>query len=185
MAPVAGRFLLASPSMLDPNFRLSVVWVLDHDDGGAFGVVLNRPSELGVAEALPQWSTTVSRPRQLFVGGPVGSDSAFAVARPAADRLGLHVGLRSVSLGLCVLDLDADPADLGDAVEAVRVYVGYAGWGPGQLDDELEHDAWVVVDGIADDVFSSSPGALWHQLMQRAGGGLARFANFPEAPWLN
>ena len=184
MASTTGRFLCAAAALLDPNFRLTVVWILDHDDEGAFGLVVNRPSEIPVAEALPQWSALTTAPEHVFLGGPVGTDSAFALGRLGRDHA-LPGSIRPAPLGLCVVDLDGDPDDLRAVLEGFRVFAGYAGWGAGQLDDELEAGGWIVLDATADDVLSGDPASLWHELMRRAGGELARFANYPDSPWLN
>lgn len=170
----AGRLLVATPRLSDGTFDLSILLVLDHGDEGALGLILNRPSELAVADALPDWSDAAADPAVLFAGGPVERDALIALGRPVGSSTGpLVMGLHSV-------DLDGQPALVASAgVAEVRVFAGYAGWSPGQLDDEVAADAWWVVDGDVDDVFTSDPDGLWARVLRRAGGELSLFAHYP------
>ena len=145
---LSGRLLVATPLLEDPNFRRAVVLVLDHDDDGALGVVLNQPSEVSVDEVLDGWAPVVTGDPVLWVGGPVGPDSALGVARlPEAYE---PEGVRAVpAAGLGLVDLDADPALLAPQLGAVRIFAGYSGWGSGQLEEELSDGGWYVVDAAA------------------------------------
>lgn len=172
---LGGRLLVASPLLVDPNFFRTVVLLLQHDEEGALGVVLNRPSAEAVADHLPAWAPAVGEPAVVFVGGPVEPPIAIALeASPVpAEPTGVD--------GVGILDLERDPA----STELVRVFSGYAGWGPGQLESELEEDAWVVVDAAASDPFHPDPERLWSEVLRRQGGRLAMLASYPPDPRLN
>lgn len=183
----AGRLLVASPSLFDPNFARSVVLVLQHHADGALGVILNRPSEATVAAALPAWGGYVGQPPVLFGGGPVGVDGALCLARlqgleepPGWQALGLP-GLPRVGL----VDLDGEPAEVAERVERLRVFAGYAGWGAGQLEGEVKAGGWFVVPGRPADAFTSHPAELWGEVLRRQGGQLAMLSTLPLDPHLN
>jgi putative transcriptional regulator len=181
---LAGRLLVATPALGDPNFRRTVVLVLRHDDDGALGVVLNRPVAIPTGDALPTWHDAVAPPAILFRGGPVGLDGALGVvtfvpeagvASPAVDRLVGPFGL---------VDLDADPDGLR-GVTGARVFVGYAGWSAGQLEEEVAAGDWYVLDALPGDVTTPEPELLWRRVLRRQGGTLAIVSTFPEDPSLN
>jgi putative transcriptional regulator len=183
MLSTAGRLLVAEPMLGDPNFERTVVLVISHSEEGALGLVLNRPSDTPVAAVLPDWEPLVSEPQVVHVGGPVESRSGWCLAR-VRDVAELD-GFVSVVGDLGLLDLDTDPTLLGDRVTKLRLYAGYSGWGPGQLDFELGIDSWIVVDAVADDPFEVDGKALWSSILARQGGALARLSNFPPDPSLN
>jgi putative transcriptional regulator len=178
-----GRLLVAEPLLGDPNFQRTVVLVIEHTAEGALGLVLNRPTEVFVAEALPAWRNVVSDPPVLHVGGPVEERSGWCLAR-AVDPDGLD-GFVPVLGDLGLLDLGADPDGLVGVVTDCRVYAGYSGWGAGQLDHELSEDAWIVVDAEPDDPFVQDPRDLWQRILERQGGSLARLVHFPPDPTVN
>jgi putative transcriptional regulator len=181
---LSGRLLVATPVIGDPNFDRTVVFVLEHNEGGTLGLVLNRPSEVAVHGPLPAWDTLAAAPPVVFVGGPVEQGAAVvglarraSDARPGAGPPGGHPsgespGFSPVWGPIGTLDLSLDPGEL-PGVEEVRVFAGYASWGPGQLDEELAVDAWFVLEARADDVLSSDPDALWTRVLRRQGGDLA------------
>lgn len=178
-----GRLLVAEPMLGDPNFDRSVVLVVEHTAEGALGLVLNRPTDLHVAEALPDWRRLASEPAVLHVGGPVEERSGWCLAR-AIDPDGLE-GFVPVLHDLGLVDLSLDPGGLVGAVTDLRLYAGYSGWGPGQLDHELAAEAWFVVDAEVDDPFQVDGQALWSRILARQGGALARLSLFPRDPSLN
>ncbi|MDQ6910130.1 MAG: YqgE/AlgH family protein [Actinomycetota bacterium] len=182
-ASLVGRLVVAAPVMQDPNFDRTVVLVLEHGQDGALGIVLNRPTEADVFEALPRWESLAAEPAVIFVGGPVAPTAAICVARAGAP--GETNGWKPLFGGLGTVDLERDPDDLGTAVEKVRVFAGYTGWGPGQLDDEIEEGAWFVLDALPADALSAEPATLWEAVLRRQGGQLALLANFPSDPSLN
>ena len=185
---LAGRLLVAAPTLVDPSFARAVVLVLDHDGGGALGVVLNRATDVPVAGALPVWAPHMSAPSVVFRGGPVALDSALALALLAtvpATEDPEPLGWRQVEAGLGLLDLDAPPEILADDLQALRVFAGYAGWGPGQLEAELEADAWYVVDALPGDPFAPDPTGLWRQVLRRQRDWRAMLSTHPEDATLN
>jgi putative transcriptional regulator len=186
---IAGRLLVATPRLDDPNFRRAVVLLVEHEeDGGTLGVVLNRPTEVPVDRVLPPWSELVTGPSVVFQGGPVALDSALALAHvPGTDE---PLGWRALNGSPAVarvglVDLDAPPELLATEVTKLRVFAGYAGWGVGQLRSEVEDGAWYVLPAESEDAFMDDPARLWHDVLRRQGGDLAFVATFPEDPSLN
>ncbi len=188
-AIIAGRLLVATPQLADPNFRRSVVLVVEHEEeDGTLGVVLNRPTEVPVDRVLPPWSELVTGPSVVFQGGPVALDSALALAQiPGTEE---PLGWRALSGSPAVarvglVDLDAPPELLASEVSRLRVFAGYAGWGAGQLRSEVEEGAWYVLPADSEDVFMNDPDRLWQDVLRRQGGELAFVATFPDDPSLN
>lgn len=169
-----GKLLIAAPSLYD-FFRRSVVLMVEHNDDGAFGVVLNRPSDSSVEEVVPALASLAPSGGMVRIGGPVAPDTAVALGRfDEPDE----------SAGIVVGDLGVvDPDDPGCDVREMRVYAGHAGWGPGQLEEELERDAWIVESASPEDPFRE--GDLWSFLLQRRGGEFALLARMPEDPSMN
>ena len=188
-ATLRGRLLVASPLLSDPNFDRTVVLLVEHGDEGALGLVLNRPSELPVADVLPQWRDRVSAPAAMFLGGPVQPSAVICLARAdgevdaGPDDTGSPLSATAVP-GISLLDLDGDPDVLPAGVD-VRCFAGYAGWGDGQLEAEIEEGAWFVVDPMPDDPFVRHPSRLWQRVLARQPGRLARYALYPSDPSVN
>ncbi|REE98627.1 YqgE/AlgH family protein [Thermomonospora umbrina] len=184
-----GRLLVATPQLDDPNFRRSVVLVVEHDTvEGTLGVVLNRPTEVPVDRVLPPWAELATGPSVVFQGGPVALDSALALARiPGEDEpLGWRALDGDTDVGrVGLVDLDAPPGLISAEVIQLRVFAGYAGWGVGQLESEVDDGAWYVLPGEAGDVFAADPERLWQAVLRRQSGDLAFVATFPEDPSLN
>lgn len=183
MMTLDGRLLVATPRLLDPNFARTVILVLNHDDAGALGVVINRPSDLTVAEVLPVWSDAVALPRAIFSGGPVSRDSAIAVAVALGD--GPPAGFQPVAAGYGLVDLDRQPADVVPDLAGLRVFSGYAGWGSDQLEAEIGEGSWYVVPAEPADLVSSEPQTLWRRVLRRQPGELAYVSTFPDDPGMN
>jgi putative transcriptional regulator len=186
--PLAGRLLVAAPVLHDPNFARTVVLLLDHDEQGTLGIVINRPTELPVSQILSSWSELTTGPEVVFQGGPVGLDSALGLAElGAAFQPGDEepLGWRQVYGSIGLVDLDAPPEVLAAEVRSLRIFAGYAGWGAGQLDGELEQGAWYVVESAPGDAFSSRPEGLWRSVLRRQHGELAFVATAPDDPSLN
>jgi putative transcriptional regulator len=169
-----GRLLVASPDLTDPNFARRVVLMLTHDEGGALGIVLNDPLDVAIAEVLDEWNEHAAEPACLYRGGPVQPDGAIALGRGAAVDEHIVDGFGPV-------DLDGDRSSAQD----VRVFVGYAGWGPGQLEGELARADWFVVDAHGDDVVTHSPSTLWRDVLRRQPGRLSMFSLAPMDPSVN
>ncbi len=183
MEPVAGSLLVAAPSMDDPNFSRTIVLLLDAGHDGALGVVLNRPTELEVADVLAPWAPVVSGPDVLFSGGPVETDSALAVAR--VEDAEEPVGWRRVFGSTGLVDLDVPVEILATAVSSLRIFAGYSGWSSGQLEEEIAQGAWYVVPAQPLDPFWDDPTGLWAAVLRRQGGQLAMLATMPSEPTLN
>ncbi len=182
-AELTGRLLVASPVLRDPNFARTVILVLDHDGDGTLGVVVNRPTAVGVGDVLPPWSGHTSTPDVVFQGGPVALDNALGLARVLGDDE--PVGWRQLYAGVGLVDLDAPPEVLIAGLDAMRIFAGYAGWSPGQLQDEIDEGAWYVVDAETGDAFSDAPADLWRSVLRRQAGNLALLATYPDDPTLN
>jgi putative transcriptional regulator len=178
--PTKGRLLVATPPLEDGNFDRTVIYMLEHHGDGALGVVINRPTEESLAEPLERWADLQANPPQVFEGGPVEPDALIALALSNTPLSDATDELSPVSGRVASADLSADPAFVGGVVSAVRVFRGYAGWGPGQLEGEIEAGAWLVLDALPDDVFASEPGSLWRQVLRRQGGRLAWLATAPD-----
>lgn len=182
--PAAGRLLVAAPLLGEP-FDHAVILILEHDESGTLGVVLNQPTNLDVGTVLPAWRTHLTGLPHLFQGGPVALDSALGLA--AADGIDEPPGFRRVSGPLGIIDLDTSPDDLAPRLHALRIFAGYAGWSPGQLDDELLEGSWAVVE-VGDpvlDAFLSDPEDLWGAVLSRQDGTLAWWVNCPADPGMN
>jgi putative transcriptional regulator len=175
-----GRLLVSTPGLRDPNFDRTVVLVLEHDADGALGLVLNRPSATPVEDVLPAWHPITSDPPVVFSGGPVDGSAAICLG---STRPGVVTdAVQPISPTLGVVDLDSDPGLLAIDVAYVRVFAGYAGWGGGQLDDEVDAGGWFVVDALPGDAFSVAPGGLWRSVLRRQGGRTALFSTYPADP---
>jgi putative transcriptional regulator len=183
MDGLKGRLLVAAPVLGDENFDRTVVLLLEHNDEGALGVVLNRPSGLEVSDPLPEWSAYALEPEVVFIGGPVSRSSVIALARFDGDAPAAAWEQVLGSVG--VVDLSHDPVLIGGSLGAVRVFAGYAGWGPGQMESEIAEGAWYVVAADPGDVFTDSPTELWRDVLARQPGDLARVALVPMNPRLN
>jgi putative transcriptional regulator len=178
---LSGQLLVAGPGLFDPNFRRAVVLVGEHGEEGAMGVVLNRPTEITVDEAVPALSTLVGSSELIHVGGPVQPEAIVVLGDfEEPERAGALV---FGSIGFLPGEIDEAEA-LGPLLRA-RVYAGYAGWGPGQLENELEESSWIVEPAVADDVFADDPQALWSAVLRRKGGPFSLLASMPVDPAAN
>ncbi|MEO1056533.1 MAG: YqgE/AlgH family protein [Actinomycetota bacterium] len=183
--PTKGRLLVATPPLVDPNFDRTVIFMLEHHDEGAIGVVINRPSEESLDEPLDRWIDLQSAPSSVFSGGPVEEQALIALAETAEPVEEFGDVLSPIAGTVASADLTADPALAVPAVRSVRVFRGYAGWGPGQLDDEISSGAWLVLDSEPGDVFSEDPDELWRTVLRRQPGRLAWLADAPDDLSLN
>ncbi|GGV88608.1 MULTISPECIES: YqgE/AlgH family protein [Streptomyces] len=183
VSSLTGRLLVATPALADPNFDRAVVLLLDHDEEGSLGVVLNRPTPVGVRDILMPWAGLAGEPDVVFQGGPVSLDSALGVAVIPGDEGPL--GWRRVYGAIGLVDLEAPPELLAAALGSLRIFAGYAGWGPGQLEAELTEGAWYVVESEPGDVSSPRPEHLWRAVLRRQRSELAMIATYPDDPSLN
>jgi putative transcriptional regulator len=178
-----GRLLVATPALEDPSFERAVVLVLDHDEDGALGVVLNRASSVPVVDALDAWVELTAAPRVVFGGGPVEPTAIVALGHTTAGVF--PDGSAQILDGIRLVDLDSDPVLAAAELQRVRVFAGYAGWAPGQLEDEILQGAWFTVDASPSDVFTSDPATLWHGVLRRQPDELRLLATFPPDPTMN
>ena len=181
MDSVRGNLLIAGPALHDPNFWRSVVLVVEHSDDGAFGLVLNRPSETTVGDAIPDLGELVDTAETLFIGGPV-QPSAVVVLGHFEDP-GDAVLLAFDDVG--VLTAGSSPEELSVGLRDGRAFVGHAGWGPGQLDEEIERGDWILEPARLGDAFCTAPEELWSAALGRKGGRYSLLARMPPNPSLN
>lgn len=176
----AGTLLLANTDLLEPTFRRSVIYVVEHNEGGTLGVVLNRPSETAVYNVLPQWAKLAAKPKTMFVGGPVKRDAALCLGtlRVGMDPTGMP-GLRHIAGRMVMIDLDADPDVISPVVEGLRIFAGYSGWTIGQLEGEIERDDWIVLSALPSDVLVEPRVDLWSRVLRRQPLPLALLATHP------
>lgn len=180
VARLKGRLLISAGGLYDPNFRHTVMLIGEHDARGAVGVVLNRPLDLKVEEAVPTLADLVDPGERLFQGGPVEPDQAVLLADLARPEL-VDV---PVFGGVGFLTGEV-PSDIRPDMRRARVFVGHAGWGPGQLEAELESDSWIIDDPTEDDVFTRSPEDLWRRILERKGPPYSTMARIPFDPSTN
>ena len=180
VSSLKGHLLVAGPALIDPNFRRSVVLVGDHGDEGALGVILNRASDSTVEEAVPELTALVDGANQVHVGGPVQPSAIVVLAEFAEPDRAEALVLDDIGF----LPAEIDPDVLGELRRA-RVFAGYAGWGPGQLDDELREGSWIVEPAGPEDVFTADPEELWSDVLRRKGGPFGVLALMPPDPSLN
>jgi putative transcriptional regulator len=179
-----GQLLIAEPLLGDPNFDRTVVLMIEHNDDGALGVVLNRPTDLEVDAVLSDWAGLAASPPVLYMGGPVEQNGVLALGRRAGADVRVP-GWTSVLGDVGTIDLHLEPHELADGLEGIRFFAGYSGWGGGQLEAELAEGAWLVVPAVADDVFAPDPDAMWRSVLRRQGGKVSMLADFPAHPSLN
>lgn len=181
MESLQGQLLIASPSLEDTNFERTVVAIANHDEDGALGVILNRPSETDVADAAPELAELVDIGEVVHVGGPVQPAAIVVLAEfldpsNAAFLVCENIGLAGEQVGL---------DGLADVTSRRRVYAGYAGWGPGQLEAEIEREDWIVAPALPADVFCELPAELWSDVLDRKGGTFRLLARMPPDPSVN
>ncbi|MCW3001660.1 MAG: hypothetical protein JWQ20_958 [Conexibacter sp.] len=181
MESLQGQLLVASPTLSDPNFARAVVAIANHDEDGALGIILNRPSDTEVSDAVPELEDVVDSDAVVFVGGPVQPASIVVLAEfedpaEAAFLVVEGIGLVSERTGLERLDT---------VTARRRVFAGYAGWGPGQIEAELETEDWIVEPALPQDVFAEDPIGLWGRVLDRKGGQFSLLARMPADPSMN
>ena len=176
-----GQLLIASPSLVDPNFRRAVVLVAEHGEAGAMGVVLNRPSDTAVADAVPGLADVAGERAVVYGGGPVQPEAVVVLVETDDPALVADYVVEEVGF----VRGDADLDELAFAVARARVFAGYAGWSPGQLEAELEGSDWIVEPALPDDVFAARERDLWGDVLRRKGGPFKLIATMPPDPSLN
>ncbi|HLJ02742.1 MAG TPA: YqgE/AlgH family protein [Solirubrobacteraceae bacterium] len=181
MESARGQLLIAGPTLLDPNFWRTVVLIVEHNEEGALGLVLNRPSEATVSETIPQLEELLDRDDLVYHGGPVGPSALIVLARFDEPGDAALLAFEDVGVLGTGFSLDDPPAGIREA----RAFAGHAGWGPGQLDGELERGDWILEAARREDAFSADPDGLWASVLTRKGGSYALIARMPVDPSLN
>jgi putative transcriptional regulator len=180
VASLQGQLLVASPGLFDPNFRRTVVLVTEHTEDGAAGLVLNRPTESEVSEIVPALESLVDDGEPVFMGGPVQPNGVLVLGE-FLDPDDAAVPLFG-SLGFPSLD---EPDEVVPLTTRRRIFAGYAGWGSGQLEDELAREDWILEEAQPDDAFTETPGERWADALRRKGGIYELVARMPEDPSVN
>ena len=180
MDSTRGQLLIAGPTLGDPNFWRTVVLIVEHTTEGALGLVLNRPSETTVGDAVPQLVELVDPDEDLLVGGPVQQSSVIVLAE--FDDPGEAALIAFEDIGILRTGPDTPPPP---GIRATRAFVGHAGWGPGQLDGELERGDWILEPARRSDAFTTEPLELWPSVLTRKGGTYALIARMPADPSVN
>ncbi|MFL5862384.1 MAG: YqgE/AlgH family protein [Solirubrobacteraceae bacterium] len=180
MDSARGQLLVAGPGLVDPNFWRTVVLIVEHSDEGALGLVLNRPSETTVGEAVSELAQLLDPDGQLFVGGPVQPSALIVLAE--FDQPSEAAVIAFDDVGVLASGAQEDPAL---SVRRGRAFVGHAGWGPGQLDAEVERGDWILERARREDAFSGEPLELWSSVLTRKGGSYALVARMPPDPSVN
>jgi putative transcriptional regulator len=175
-----GQLLVAGPALVDPNFHRTVVLICEHTDEGAMGLVLNRPSPIPADQALPELVEALGDDEHLWVGGPVQTTSVVVLAdfRDTGPAM-----LVTGAVGLVLPEADLET--VATAMRRARAFLGYAGWGAGQLDDELETGDWIVAPAVPDELFTHEPDRLWSRVLARKGGKFRLLATMPPDPSVN
>ena len=180
MPSLTGQLLVASPGLLDPNFRRTVVLVTEHNEEGAAGLVLNRPTEAEVSDVVPQLESLVDDGELIYMGGPVQPNGVLVLGEfldPADAAVPLFGSLGFPSL--------ETPEEVVPLTTRRRIFAGYAGWGSGQLEDELAREDWILEEAQNDDAFTEAPDELWADVLRRKGGIYELVARMPEDPSVN
>ena len=180
MESLKGQVLISSGGLYDPNFRHTVVLVGEHNAEGALGVVLNRPLDVAVEDAVPVLAPLVPPGELLYQGGPVQPSHAVLLAELSHPELADILVFGSV--GFLIGEV---PADVQPGILRARVYLGYSGWGPGQLEAEMEQRSWILDPAREEDVFTDAPDLLWSRVLQRKGPEYHTLSRMPYDPRMN
>ncbi len=175
-----GKLLIASPALGDPNFARTVVLITEHNDEGAMGVVLNRPSETAVDEVAPELASVVGG-EPVFIGGPVQPQALVVLAEFTDPDAAAWI----VAADVGFVAGDTEHSEIDQVARRGRVYAGYSGWGAGQLESELGEEAWIVEPPLPAELFCEAPASLWQDVLTRKGGQFALVARMPDDPTLN
>lgn len=180
MESLRGRLLISSGGLFDPNFRHTVVLVGEHNEEGAVGVVLNRPLDVAVQDAIPALGSLVEPGDPLFEGGPVQKSSAVLLAEVSHPELADVPVFGTVGFLVGEVSSEVRPGIL-----RARVYAGYSGWGPGQLEQEMAEGSWILEPAHEEDVFTDDPDTLWSRVLQRKGPEFRHLSRMPFDPSMN
>ncbi|STC69189.1 YqgE/AlgH family protein [Corynebacterium pilosum] len=179
--PEAGMLLVAAPGMLSPEFSRSVVLVIERDAESTFGVILNQRSELAVYNVLPDWLPAVAKPQAMYIGGPLSQQAAVAlgVTKPDVD-IDTHPYFTRLANRLVHVNLSAQPHEVMEDLDGMRIFMGHAEWAPGQLEEEIERGDWYVAPALPGDVIAPAAADLWGDVLRRQPMPLPLFSTFPH-----
>lgn len=181
MDSIRGQLLIAGPTLGDPNFWRTVVLIVEHNDEGALGLVLNRPSETTVGEAVPQLGELVDPEDDVLVGGPVQQSGVIVLAEFEDPTDAALIAFEDIG----IVGTTSEVVETPTGVRTARAFAGHAGWGPGQLEDELERGDWITEPAQRTDAFTAEPSELWPEVLTRKGGSYALIARMPADPSQN
>jgi putative transcriptional regulator len=179
-----GMFLVAAPSLRDPNFRQAVVLLCEHGSEGALGVIVNRPTAMSISEVLPQIPVLEGSKHVLYAGGPVQPNQIMLLYRGESIPENAHHVFDGVCLG-GDLNLVERILTKADGREAFRAYLGYSGWGPGQLEGEMKTGSWILMPAHPKWVFETDPTSVWRELVWALGDPYRVYADMPFDPSCN
>jgi putative transcriptional regulator len=182
MDSLRGQLIIAAPTLLDPNFARTVVLIAEHTEEGAMGLVLNHPATTLVDEAVPDLAWLAEDEERVWVGGPVAETAVIVLAE--WDHPELAGAIVQGDLGFVGADAD-QPDQLDGAIRRARVFAGHAGWGPGQLEEELAEESWIVEPPTRDEIFCTDPDVLWAAVLRRKGSRYALLSTMPPDPSVN
>lgn len=179
-----GIFLVAAPSLRDPNFRQSVVLLCEHGPEGALGVVVNRPTAMSISEALPQIPILEGSGHVLYAGGPVQTNQVMLLYRGDQRPENAHHVFDGVCLGGDLGMVERILTGVGTK-ESFRAYLGYSGWGPGQLESEMKTGSWMTLPADPKLVFEKDPAHVWGEVLLTLGDDYRPYAAMPFDPSSN
>lgn len=174
-----GKLLISNGGLFDPNFRHTVVLMVEHNEEGALGLVLNRPAQITVSEAVPELAILVTPEDHLYVGGPVQPSAAVVLAEFGEPR-----GATEPLVGKISVVGELNPTAV-EEIHRARVFGGYSGWGPGQVEEEIARDDWIVSAALEEDVFTEDPQHLWKVVLERKGPPFTMLSTMPFDPSTN
>jgi putative transcriptional regulator len=176
-----GTLLIASPALVDPNFFRTVVLITEHNEEGAMGIVLNRPSDTMVGDVVPELADVAGDGAPVYVGGPVQPEALVLLAEFSDPSAAAWIVVADVGLASADVDLE----ELASVVRRGRVYAGYSGWAPGQLEAEMELDSWIVEPPLPAELFPDDSDSMWNAVLARKGGSYSLIARMPADPSMN
>ncbi|GIX42635.1 MAG: transcriptional regulator [Leptospiraceae bacterium] len=189
-----GYFLISETTMLDPNFKHTVVLLIEHNEEGAFGLIVNKKSQFHLADLLPDFQNQRAKETPIFIGGPVQQEFLFAIHSPLLDRQISATAIEVIprvyfepgfrNLEDYFKDSYWNQLPLDDRPK-IHLFIGYSGWGPGQLEKEIREGSWIIHPASEKIVFHPNPEQGWKDALRQKGGIYKIFADTNQDPFLN
>lgn len=189
-----GYFLISEATMLDPNFKHTVVLLIEHNEEGAFGLIVNKKSQFHLADLLPDFQNQRAKETSVFIGGPVQQEFLFAIHSPLFDRQISATAIEVIprvyfepgfrNLEDYFKDSYWNQLPLDDRPK-IHLFIGYSGWGPGQLEREIREGSWIIHPASEKIVFHPNPEEGWKDALRQKGGIYKIFADTNQDPFLN